>query len=986
MIPTLKLLGWMPRRIYLPMVCVRGDRARPIYEQVRDSRIPLDIYWQLPSPAKESRYKRATCNFPSPPDSPLVSDPLPPDLWVDSLSPQDLSKEARKQVTKALEIRLVIRDVVDAGLLITWNPAAFPALQQTTPAERIRTLSLVKELDKARSSSPMNLCHSPTLHLPLLVLKKSRGDAPQSVTEEDPRSLPWWDIGSRFFRRDWHFEPRPITLIAERPSLVAEARNMAVVCLDFGTSATAASYIEQLGGSADRYDLQPVRDLRPWSHITILPEFTHLRTVDGKEIGQTFHCYSAHTTWTAENRQPQIGDCVPDAVRKYRQPLSTSDAKRATIPSMLYALPDDAEPVLDQPPDAIGMEVEGLLLSMPGNKVIEAHRFLFAPKLTVSQKPDQFASFDAIRANHSPVKLFLREFFNQLHLKLNRLELPILPIERICYSYPVAWVKHQRDAFRLHLEEAVKESAFVERMIPEEERKVNPYHQGYSMDEASAAFLGFIQYRMGGLEADDLVRAYQPFQPDPEQARTYPKTIRVLIFDSGGGTTDVALLEIIDVGGAAYNSVQSYVRKYFALNKAGLEVTRRIAEHLKDLILDTYPNNSAVREALRTSLLEEGLDKRPNRWGIRTDDGSVLTEADVRRIRTVAFYEEAERLKLKLYFRASEAQAGQEVREPIQWTVNPMLLKGLPGVDANALPQHLSLKILLELIKEVYKPVSDQLARWFGHAEQRIDIVLMTGRSSELPGLRAILEAAIPPNLRPFGFNWITSHNLFLQDPPPGVNRDEAAKTLVQEGLRLLYRNRMNTNTKAVNCNPIDETRRDRAIGVMPQDIKTGRPEPAFHPSADLLVEADGEAVDPNRDVVYDETNPTSKGFFLGINYSGTNQCKQSPSDPPVPFMRIRITGGESDSYRRLRFVFRQQSATHIVLHRLALFTDPDDRAEPEVVQVQSSDSLGEQIAELGLRNGGSLEIRVQPYSSAEDFRLTGRIHLKKPALDDFIA
>ncbi|MCS6976244.1 MAG: hypothetical protein NZM31_04420, partial [Gemmatales bacterium] len=89
------------------------------------------------------------------------------------------------------------------------------------------------------------------------------------------------------------------------------------------------------------------------------------------------------------------------------------------------------------------------------------------------------------------------------------------------------------------------------------------------------------------------------------------------------------------------------------------------------------------------------------------------------------------------------------------------------------------------------------------------------------------------------------------------------------------------------------------------------------------------------------------------------------------------------DSYKRLRFYFRQRSATDVVLHRLELYTSDDRREPPQIIEVESKEDEPEQVARIPLEQGTSLEVRVQPYSSAEDFRLTGRIHLKKPAIDD---
>lgn len=196
MIPLLKLTGWMPRRIYLPLECKRADKARPLFEEVRDSRVPLAVFWHWSDLNGNVYCKRAGCDF-APAPHPIVSGPLPVDLWKGALQVTNGSgqNDEIEQVAKGLEIRLVLRDPHDAGLLITWNPNLFPNLtDRVGNPGQTRTLVLAKQIKNLDASSVADTGPEVVLQLSLLALKKLSGGASPSVADDHPVQGGLWDL------------------------------------------------------------------------------------------------------------------------------------------------------------------------------------------------------------------------------------------------------------------------------------------------------------------------------------------------------------------------------------------------------------------------------------------------------------------------------------------------------------------------------------------------------------------------------------------------------------------------------------------------------------------------------------------------------------------------------------------------------------------------------------------------------------------------
>ncbi len=984
---VIKLDSLMPRRFYIPLRCLRRVRPKVYGRLLTKVNRCLSLQWLC---LKEKWYQ-VVLEFGAQSRRnpfPLLSEPLPKSLITavagQSDRPSDLALP---------EIRLVIRNPIEGGLLITFPPEE--------PGS-IRRLQLVQKAAAKHSQSQEEL----VLQLTALYVLPQQAERQVKVEGKSRlyawmRRLPWLNF--------WKFElenPTTIEVFEEKPN----SRRPAVICLDFGTSTTASSYLPVVATRSIAAEYAPMRDLRPWKHFLLVPEYDQpIRVPD--QPGTPIEIQISYSLGELLPKNPgldrfRVVHCVPEFCQEVRMPIG-DQAQNPTIPSMLIRRSQFADEHATGDGTSkhaeliIGYEAESMLRGSYYGPKAEA---TYSPKLNIG-RPSSNDKQSEKREDPARTVDFFAEYFDQVHWKLSREQVGMNLVERILYSYPVAWVKHQRDALREYLKRALERSHLRSRMTlmdtdQYQHGQVDPFHEAFSLDEASAAFLGFVQYRMRGLEGEDLVRAYQPYEPNPQEAEQYPKSIWVLVVDAGGGSTDVALLEIQDTRNPN-EPVQSYVRQYFGLPKAGLEVTRLIAAHLKDLILkaaeqitDMPDLVQEVRELLRTHLQDENLDKKPARVILDKNTQRPITELESRRRKIEAFFDAAEKLKVELS--RKKHSSGQDAQVEIDWTGFPHLAQKTLGASLwQKIEPHIettiSTKILSEAMQKVFKPVQFHIKRWFEKedlrkalGERRLSALLIVGRSSLLPGLEELVLEAIPKKYRPFAFNRISAKNLFLHDPPLGIDSYNALKTLVHEGLGLQYRNSAITRGRALRCHPINTSRRDLAIGVMQQDIQTLQPVKCFHPDCDLLVEPDGMSIDENQDLIYDETNDTSKGFFIGYNYTGKwSSGPAEDMDPPLPFLHVEIQGGERGLFRILRFYFRQQSTTSVYLHRVALYRGDPKTTNPVVESDGQSPPSGvraEQEIKLTFDGiEGRLVIRVKPFPFQEDFRLTGRIHLDLP-------
>jgi hypothetical protein len=996
---VIRLPSKLPRRFWIPLVTIPNKRAIARYQELTKKR----------SARPAVHYQRMTVFWPGVSDrqnvwqfaleflpAPLISVPLPHTIFSIRQSGSGPATATTKLNVLPFEARIAFRNYNDAGLLISWplnrEPHEYTCLtllapnQQRQPNLRELVVS-IPEFRIIGNAQPGDRGNTPTQTRLSLLTNLRQAWAPCWICR---------------LKHDTALE-----IHDEKP----DTRRSAVVCIDFGTSTTAASYVpEVVATEATLSEHAPIRDLYPWSHIIGVPEYDQLmrpvlRPGQNQEIRVTWH---RGETWPG-NQPITYAHLIPEFYTGERAPIAANQARDRTIPSLLLSPRSNGD--VDSAPydqaatapesaarsDVIGREAENLLFDWANKPGGYGYEPQYAPKLAIGRTEKQ--------ATQSVVQ-FLREYFDQLHYKLLRDGVALHQVQRICYSYPVAWVKHQRDALKQCLEEALKHSYFQGRLLPESERSVDPFHEAFSLEEASAAFLGFVVYRMRGLEGQKLVLAYQPFEPMPQRAREYPKVCWVLVVDSGGGTTDVALLQVKDTGEEG-SAVQSYVRHYFGMPKAGLEVTRRIAEQLKGMLLVAaqkagVQDISRVEKLLRTNLEDESIEDQGTLLSIKDEHtNQPLTELEFRKRKIKAFYAVAEKLKLEMSKQhhahgGGDRQANPDVQMPVNWKSDPYLFERIfDEPDRERIRRCLeherdkfciTMSGFMKTIEEVYRPVAEQIRRWFNSkalreelGDRRLDLLILAGRSSMLPGLRDVILGAIPEEHRPYLFDQITSENLFFYPPGDGLFQGEAMKTLVQHGLLLLYKNRILPRTRALTCNPPDSTRRDLAIGILRQDPRTAKPAAEFHPECNLLVEADGSTVDPNQDLVYEETNDTCTGFFIGFNFTSTNANKSVSYDPPLPFLRVRIHGAERGAFRKLRFNFRQRSTSDIYLHSVQLFDNdsgpPSYETPPQSPPASMREGQKLEVPYSSEPQKRSLTISVEPYPFHEDFRQTGRIH-----------
>jgi hypothetical protein len=732
------------------------------------------------------------------------------------------------------------------------------------------------------------------------------------------------------------------------------------VALDFGTTASTISILPE---AADYYNIPDelaVKDASPWSLSTIIG--------DPDDQGTLTRLPEPYTGSPLTNGFP----VVPVHIEQQRVPVSFR-GKRA-VPSLLYALQSAAdgtgtgESVTVHPENAIGWEADTLMENLSKLRGTRPDRLLFAPKRLVGfasemirEERSPLRHFLRFREEIPPVELYLQELIDQaVHTSMNSrvtaagMNPPMKKrIARLCYSYPVTWVRGQREAFRKHLESVVKLS-FAGNFICAESRDsvVDPE---LSMDEASAAFLGVVHERFRGLEGVDLVRAFEPFNPETEAASAYPKQVDILVVDCGGGTTDVALVELIDHGESMRFEIEAHVAKHFAIDRGGVEVTRQIAEYLKALLYQEGRNQGKTEEELVEKLRSNLSDRE-----IDSDEALLKRRQEF----TLALFREAERLKIEV--------SGKGLAR-IQWHH----LSNLSGLAVPSRETTLRREDVVRWVRETYQVAVSQIARWFDSRSRKLDMVVLSGRSGFLPGLEEEILGAIPRGVRPLQTDFAKAGN-YSFDPRKRRTEEETSKNLVCAGLALNYWNRIGGNaSRPIKCHPINERLRTRAFGILQVDIG-GRVVSSFS-AENLLVEPDNKPILPGNESVF-AIQTGSRGFWIGVNFSG----QEPDGDPPQPFMQVRIEGGRGETGSRLVFVFHHVSTTDFRLKRVELHEAGSMTQKRELPTEGFDDGRDVPIIpkfrdEIEI-NG--LKIFLNHHPQIEDFRITGRIHLTGNALD----
>jgi hypothetical protein len=139
----------------------------------------------------------------------------------------------------------------------------------------------------------------------------------------------------------------------------------------------------------------------------------------------------------------------------------------------------------------------------------------------------------------------------------------------ILLSYPVAFLAQDRETLQRVAREALAGGSLRGLCDTPPDEPVT------FLDEATAATLGVLYHRFGSLSLDRLLDAFQPLGFDPEGDT--PRSVRILTFDCGGGTTDLVLLRLHEDG----DRVVSEIEDFYGLPFAGVEITRRICREIK---------------------------------------------------------------------------------------------------------------------------------------------------------------------------------------------------------------------------------------------------------------------------------------------------------------------------------------------------------------------------------------------------------------------
>jgi|GEM_PF-5807935 len=922
--------GLTPRRLFVPLVRYRGDRADRLFEEARAGG-SVAVFWAREKGIVGSGWGNHVV--------PFEGGALPLSMWRDCChvyrcGPGNVIEEEEnwdeERLGTVLDIRFALGDADRAGFYLAWNPdppgdAPCPFLCVSDEAAK----ALLPGIPCDLNGKTVLLLHASKIALNPL----ERGSAVDDTSFSRIMAAIGWD-------KRWLFRlERSLFFQVDTPDDEASS----VLALDFGASATVAAVVPAAHGSLSPGEGRPVRGMRAWPTCTFV--------VSESKLSERQNAVESFVWDRKDATLDGLFSAVPEHVRAFRTPFAMPDS--AATPSMMRLLPRGyAEPVTEGLECAIGFEAQAerdLLRERAeagGQAGSELRTLMYAPKRFVGCPEDMepLPSLKNLLGGEHPVVAYLRRFFDQFYFRLVSREASFPGmLEKVCWSYPVTWTKSQRDSFKEFLKSALEQS----RMRDLFQRSGGLFEEGLCMDEASAAFLGYVWNRFEGLEGAEVVRAFSPVDLE-SLTEERSSTATVLVVDCGESTTDVVLLRMETPAGET-SQVESRVVRHFAQTGAGLEVTRRIAEVLKDMLRESNPEK--IRTLLRTNLLERNIDEE------FLEAGQDVTKGAHRRSLLFALEAEAERLKL-----AHSGVEGQGETE-IRWT-EVLRDTGLAVPEDDRFSEDLFARI----VRDVFSPVAAKIAEWMRELDGRLSVLLFSGRSSSLKGLRELMEQVIPEARRPYRVDMITPE--FLDEV---TEEPDGAKTVVCYGLLQNYRNFTRSLGSSIRCRPIDEMRRTRAIGVLLQN-KENLPEKQFeaedrHP---LLVKADGEIINPEEElpVCFRETNSGSRGVFLGTNFSGRMRRGEEGRDTPQPLYRLDIENGSSLAYRELRVFFQQLSATELVLSRIEL--DCGDGEDPKEQRLSATKRSGKESS-IAL---DKIRVTLRAFSVYEDFRVTGKVHL----------
>lgn len=852
---------------------------------------------------------------------------IDPDVWRGNLrllsfdekgTLRTLSEDASDD---GLELAYSLEGADDCFLYLSWRPAQDAA---ALVLSHRGTESVAREIASSFKGEKVLF-----LSLPRIAFCPCDENRFLSSEPKDDVSNLW----GAFASREWYFRTHEMVFEVSRKSLYAGDDGFSLA-LDFGTSSSAVALVKHKPRQ-DESVVHIFEGLASWRHTTVVPDYSRYKTE--REI-----VWNGERWGNDKNRISRKFPVVPENVRRSRWPLE--NAAGGIVPSLLYRLHEASS--LDGP-FIVGEEAVVALSNagkkMPDHVQVRLDGFVFSPKSLVSSK-----SGEAEMPESEHVTAYLRTLFD---MTASRLAAPTCQDERttgflkkLSCSFPVSWLSGQRRFFESCLVRALQSSDL--RWFLPKSGAGEALAGGISLDEASAAFMGFLSRRFGNMDPKMILELLGPF----DHRERKPEGRNVLVIDFGEGTTDVVWLRLaLDEESDA--RVVSKVMRHFALNQGGLEVTRQIAETLKAIAFEFNVERGMDRKTvaywLRTNLKEEGIEERYL-------EGGGKTLAQFRREKTTLYFERSEAIKKAL---SSQDEAEIDWKELLDET--PLAVPDETVFTASR---------LVSIVERIFTPIFSRVRLWTKE-EGRLDVVLVSGRASALRGLRVELEKSIPVERAPLRNDFIWPAEYSFERTEEFAERD--AKTVVVAGLAHNVHRQIGFTRNFIECEPLDELKRSRSIGLLVCD-EANRPLPDFRNDVELLVRSDFSAINPGEElpVPVVETNSESlgQGMYLGINFAGKKGPDGTEVDRPQPFARITLNNRGRRKYRKLRIFLKQLSATELCL----------SRAEIELSDGSSeyTDGVFPEEKPLYKMSLCDVDIVMKPVFDNDDMRNSGKIHL----------
>lgn len=746
----------------------------------------------------------------------------------------------------------------------------------------------------------------------------------------------------------------PLVIVAER-SPRREGETGATVAIDFGTHET--SVVTQREGQRD---VTVAGGLAPWS----------FHCVSVSLQGAAWHAELVAPPRSFEDRTTLGNPIMPRPLAERWSVMARRDAVRnredSGVPSVLIprrAVPDgiDGHPFDERRDPILGHRALRLV-----RKAIE--RGPDPEPAAREEEPEAEESVDVsvevdalepapklqIARNRALTDEYLRGLFDELAAReiVKPLDGGLGAVGPILLSYPVAFLKDDRDRLEASAREALSGSALRGLCAEPPDQPLT------FLDEATAASLGALFHRFGSLSLDRLLDAFQPFSVEGDAPKG-PRSVRALTFDCGGGTTDLVLLRLREDG----DRIVSEIEDFYGLPFAGVEITRRLGRELKRRLRPSLPPDQ--QEKLRTRFARD--DDPP---------GTPRSEADrLRHKRTLGFFYFGEALKLALA--ATPATDPKALRAAMAVRAQQFL----PELDVtrvlDALPDRAWLE---ECAATVLAPALETAERWLSRADAPVQVVLASGRSSQLPGvgerLRVACASAPKPVLaqhflspREFASPDLGFGVLDLHAARSGKPRADLSKLGVALGLAHGYVLTTKTGEgRRLVVEPADEHKRTRFVGILRQE---GRGVQFVMPEDRLVVRADNKPVQLE-EIVWIDEQPFAMRAVLGQNFRGPPKPGAAGSvDPPIPFAQVRFTPAsiperERLGVRKVQVGFAQRSSSEVVMVGLRV-----ERADStETALLPPEHPIG---APMALTAGG-LTAHFETRRLEFDFRRNGAI------------